>query len=192
MATRMQSSRRDSLVWAIAFSRIYLDSGGIGTSAGRRLFLGIGTFFIVLAILATPSLLKGQGSASINGTVTDASGAVVPGADISVSSQATNATRATQTDATGSYSVTSLTPGTYDITVAKAGLKTIKFAAVTLTVDQALTLDTKLEVSSASATVTVEGTASRLPAIRKLIRPIYRDLGILPPVNAVIQDSVGR
>jgi hypothetical protein len=34
--------------------------------------------------------------------------------------------------------------------------------------------------------------ASRLPAIRKLIRPIYRDLGILPPVNAVIQDSVGR
>src|SRR5271167_2019569 len=34
--------------------------------------------------------------------------------------------------------------------------------------------------------------ATRLPGIRKLIRPIYRDLGILPPVNAVIQDSVGR
>jgi hypothetical protein len=34
--------------------------------------------------------------------------------------------------------------------------------------------------------------ASRLPGIRKLIRPIYRNLGILPPVNAVIQDSVGR
>jgi hypothetical protein len=32
--------------------------------------------------------------------------------------------------------------------------------------------------------------ATRLPQIRKLIRPIYRDLGILPPVNAVIQDSV--
>jgi MFS family permease len=34
--------------------------------------------------------------------------------------------------------------------------------------------------------------ASRLPRIRNVIRPIYRDLGILPPVNAVIQDSVGR
>jgi len=34
--------------------------------------------------------------------------------------------------------------------------------------------------------------ASRLPGIRKLIRPIYQNLGILPPVNAVIQDSVGR
>jgi MFS family permease len=34
--------------------------------------------------------------------------------------------------------------------------------------------------------------ASQLKSIRKLIRPIYRDLGILPPVNAVIQDSVGR
>jgi MFS family permease len=34
--------------------------------------------------------------------------------------------------------------------------------------------------------------ASRLPGIRKSIRPIYKNLGILPPVNAVIQDSVGR
>jgi MFS family permease len=34
--------------------------------------------------------------------------------------------------------------------------------------------------------------AARLPSIREHIRPIYRDLGILPPVNAVIQDSVGR
>ena len=34
--------------------------------------------------------------------------------------------------------------------------------------------------------------ATRLQTIRKLIRPIYMDLGILPPVNAVIQDSVGR
>jgi MFS family permease len=34
--------------------------------------------------------------------------------------------------------------------------------------------------------------ATRLPSIREGIRPIYRDLGILPPVNAVIQDSVGR
>jgi MFS family permease len=34
--------------------------------------------------------------------------------------------------------------------------------------------------------------ATQLRTIRKLIRPIYMDLGILPPVNAVIQDSVGR
>ncbi|MFZ3216216.1 MAG: MFS transporter [Candidatus Acidiferrales bacterium] len=33
---------------------------------------------------------------------------------------------------------------------------------------------------------------TQLPAIRKLIHPIYRDLGILPPVNAMIQDGVGR
>jgi hypothetical protein len=34
--------------------------------------------------------------------------------------------------------------------------------------------------------------AAQLKTIRKLIRPIYMDLGILPPVNAVIEDSVGR
>jgi len=127
-------------------------------NVGRRLVEVIGTFFIVLGFLAAPSLLQAQASASINGTVTDVSGAVVPDAEINVSNAATITTRATRTDATGTYSVSSLVPGIYDITVAKAGLKTIKFAAVTLTVDQALTLDAKLEVSGTSVTVTVEGT----------------------------------
>ena len=47
-------------------------------------------------------------------------------------------------------------------------------------------------VSGACCILGATWFASRLPKIRKLIRPIYRDLGILPPVNAVVQDSVGR
>jgi Carboxypeptidase regulatory-like domain/TonB-dependent Receptor Plug Domain len=115
-------------------------------------------FAAVMAVfLALPFLLHAQ-TASINGTVTDPSGAVVPAATISVINEATNATRETQTGETGTYSIPSLAPGVYDITIAKTGLRTVKFAAVTLTVDQALTLDGKLEVSSAAVTVTVEGT----------------------------------
>ena len=49
-----------------------------------------------------------------------------------------------------------------------------------------------VELSGAFCIAGAAWFASRLPAIRKLIRPIYRNLGILPPVNAVIQDSVGR
>jgi hypothetical protein len=124
----------------------------------QSLFVGIGSLLIIVGILITPSLLQAQASASINGTVTDVSGAVVPGAAVSVLNEATNATRETETNSTGTYSISSLVPGIYDVTIAKSGLKTIKYAAVALTVDQALTLDAKLEVSSGATTVTVEGT----------------------------------
>jgi hypothetical protein len=123
-----------------------------------RFSRGVALCAVLAAVLVAPSLLRAQGTASINGTVTDPSGAVVPGATITVLNEATNATRQIQTTDTGTYSISNLAPGKYDITIAKTGLKTVKFAAVTLTVDQALTLDATLEVGSASQTVTVEGT----------------------------------
>jgi hypothetical protein len=115
-------------------------------------------FIAVIAVfLGLPFLLQAQ-TASINGTITDPTGAVVPGATISVVNQATNASRETQSNESGTYTIPSLPPGVYDLTIAKSGLKTIQFAAVTLTVDQALTIDGKLEVGTAAQTVTVEGT----------------------------------
>jgi hypothetical protein len=123
-----------------------------------RLFPRVFVCAMLAVALTAPSALRAQGTASINGTVTDPSGAVVPGVAISVLNEATNATREIQTTDTGTYSISNLAPGTYDITFAKAGLKTVKFAAVTLTVDQALTLDAALEVGPATQTVTVEGT----------------------------------
>ncbi len=123
----------------------------------RSVFGAIASCVILAASLAAPSSVRAQGTASINGTVTDASGALIPGADISVLSEATNAIRDVQTGETGTYTISNLAPGKYDVTFAKSGLKTVKFAAVTLTVDQALTLDAALEVSSTSQTVTVEG-----------------------------------
>jgi|HubBroStandDraft_1064217.scaffolds.fasta_scaffold03676_4 hypothetical protein len=142
----------------VRFLETIVTTGGNGMNVQRRVFGAVGTFFIVLGILVAPSLLRAQASASINGTITDASGAVVPGAAVSVSNEATNATRETQSNSTGTYSLSSLVPGKYDVTISKSGLKTLKFAAVVLTVDQALTLDAKMEVSSANVTVTVEGT----------------------------------
>ena len=123
-----------------------------------RVVLRVAAVIMFMSVLLVPSLAHAQGTASVNGTVTDPSGAVIPGASVSATNEATNLTRETVTAGDGTYSLASLAPGTYDITIAKAGLKTLKFAAVSLTVDQALTLDAKLEVSSASQTVLVEGT----------------------------------
>jgi Carboxypeptidase regulatory-like domain len=121
------------------------------SSAARMLLL-------ILGVAMLPGIVRAQ-IASINGTVTDPSGAVVPGATVAAVNEDTNASRDTQTGNTGAYSISNLVPGKYDITIEKSGLKTVKFAAVTLTIDQALTLDAKLEISVASQTVTVEGTS---------------------------------
>jgi Carboxypeptidase regulatory-like domain len=112
---------------------------------------------LMLGVAMLPGILGAQ-TASINGTVTDPSGAVVPGATVAAVNEDTNASRDSQTGNTGGYSISNLAPGKYDITIEKSGLKSVKFAAVTLTVDQALTLDAKLEISVSSQTVTVEGT----------------------------------
>jgi hypothetical protein len=118
--------------------------------------------FKIAALLAVislvlPGLARAQASASINGTVTDASGAVVPQAEVTAVNEATSATRSAQTSGSGTYSLPNLIPGAYDVTIDKSGLKTVKFVAVPLTVDQALTLDVKLELGGTSQTVTVEG-----------------------------------
>ncbi|MGA7188695.1 MAG: TonB-dependent receptor [Candidatus Acidiferrales bacterium] len=123
-----------------------------------RVVLRVAAVIMFMSALMVPSLAHAQGTASINGTVTDPSGAVIPGASVSATNEATNLIRETATAGDGTYSVVSLAPGIYNITIAKPGLKTLKFAAVTLTVDQALTLDAKLELSSAAQTVLVEGT----------------------------------
>jgi Carboxypeptidase regulatory-like domain/TonB-dependent Receptor Plug Domain len=124
----------------------------------KGVVLRIAAVIMFVSVLMFPSLAHAQGTASINGTVTDPSGAVIPGTSVSATNEATNLTRETVTAGDGTYSLVNLTPGTYDVTIAKTGLKTLKFAAVALTVDQALTLDAKLELSSAAQTVTVEGT----------------------------------
>jgi hypothetical protein len=96
-------------------------------------------------------------TASLSGTITDSSGAVVPRAKVSVVNAATSIAREVETGASGVYTIVQLAPGSYEITFEKAGFRTVKFTAVNLTVDQKLTLDTKLEVTSASEQITVEG-----------------------------------
>src|SRR5262245_45133196 len=79
-----------------------------------------------LGLLALSLLLSGVSlgqikSGMIIGTVTDASGAVVPGARVVVISQETNVTTSVVTDETGNFTVPYLAPGTYTVQVDKPG-----------------------------------------------------------------------
>jgi hypothetical protein len=99
-------------------------------------------------------------TASVNGTVTDTSGALVQHATVTLRNAATNATREVETGAAGVYSVPNLDAGQYEVTVRKEGFRQVRFENITLTVDQAFTLNAKLDVGSNAEQVTVEGTAA--------------------------------
>src|SRR5205814_7101744 len=62
-------------------------------------------------------------SGTISGTVTDPQGAVVPGASVTITDQATNATRSTKSGSTGSYVFPEVDPGIYTVKVAGAGFR---------------------------------------------------------------------
>jgi hypothetical protein len=121
----------------------------------RRLVLFAVATSLTLVLVRT----AGAQTASVNGTVSDSTGALVQNATVTATNTATNIARSAQTGASGVYTLTELVAGLYNLTVEKAGFRTVRFAAVTLTVDQALTLNTKLEVGSNQEQVTVEDTS---------------------------------
>jgi outer membrane receptor protein involved in Fe transport len=95
------------------------------------------------------------GGATLNGTVTDPTGAVVTGAKITATQTATGLVRGTESGSAGIYSLTSLPPGSYDVSVEKTGFKMAKFKAAELTVGAEATLDVKLEVGAVAEAVDV-------------------------------------
>jgi hypothetical protein len=124
----------------------------------RRVYGGFASFLILLGILAAPSVLRAQ-TAKVTGTVLDTSAAAVAGASVTATNAATSIARSTVSTDTGAYTISSLQPGVYIFTFTKTGFKVVKFDQITLTVDQVLTLDAKLEVGAVSSTVEVAATS---------------------------------
>ena len=96
---------------------------------------------------------------TITGTVTDASGAVVSGADVTVTNTETGAARSIKTASAGEYSFPDLPAGTYDLRVKQANFKEYVSKGVQLFVSSTATVNVKLEVGSASEQMTVEANA---------------------------------
>ena len=120
--------------------------------------------FVLLAAAALSLILilvctSGAQTASINGTVTDASGAIVAHATVTATNTSTNIARSTETGSEGVYSLTDLVAGPYDLTIEKSGFRLVRFEALTLTVDQTVTLNARLQVGSNQEQVMVEGKA---------------------------------
>ncbi|MBI3695952.1 MAG: carboxypeptidase regulatory-like domain-containing protein, partial [Acidobacteria bacterium] len=96
------------------------------------------------------------------GTVQDASGALVPGAAVSLTNTGTGQSYTTATSSTGSYSFTNVVAGSYDLTVTAKGFRTYIHRDVSVTVNTVRREDITLEVGQVSESVTVQAAALAL------------------------------
>jgi hypothetical protein len=130
--------------------------------AGWRRMVPAGAFglFVYFALLFPAALRAQVENGTITGRVTDPSGAVIPGADVTVTYTVTALVLHGQTNGDGTYSFPQLQPGTYRIEVAKAGFKRTT-ATVVLTVAQVAQADLQMSLGSETEVVNVraENTA---------------------------------
>src|SRR5437588_301614 len=118
-----------------------------------------------LLILCSPWLLAQDATGRIVGTVTDPTGAVVPGVHVVVTNASTHITRDKTTDNIGYYQVLSLPVGSYTVSVDHKGFKAVATSANNLDINQSLRIDVQLAVGSTNEVVTVETTASTVETI---------------------------
>lgn len=126
-----------------------------GRSAGTH-FPVLLTLIAALTLVPACTIGLAQGiTGSITGTITDSSGAVIPGASITITQVETNAVRSVTTSGAGTYSVTNLQPGHYNIKVTKSGFQTYTQSGTTLAIDQTVEIDARLGVGSQEQSVEV-------------------------------------
>jgi hypothetical protein len=115
---------------------------------------------VLLSLLLIPVAALAQANASIVGTAKDASGAVLPGVVVEVSSPVLiEKTRSVVTSGTGQYAVESLRPGTYTVTFTLTGFSTVKREGVELSGSFVATVNAELKVGGLAETITVTSEA---------------------------------
>lgn len=113
-------------------------------------------------LLAAPVLAQTATTASMSGRVTDAQGAVTPGATVTLTDRATAQARTAVTDSQGRYAFFTLPPGVYDLSVTLGGFKTATVAGLIVEATRPAVQDVGLEVGGLTDEVTINATAETL------------------------------
>jgi hypothetical protein len=117
---------------------------------------------LIGATLATSALWAQGQNATIQGTITDASGGAVVGAKVDVKNTGTGITQTATSDAQGRYSVPQLPIGDYEVQASQAGFQTAIRRGITLSVGNELVVDFSLQVGQQQQTVEVQGEVSQV------------------------------
>jgi hypothetical protein len=116
---------------------------------------GVVFLFFLLAILSSARLRAQITSSTMYGQVTDATGAAVPGAEVSVSNTDTNLTRTLETNSAGEYRIELLPVGSYRVEITKAGFKKVVLAGVVLQINVPARVDAMMQLGNVSESITV-------------------------------------
>ena len=114
-----------------------------------------------LFLLTVSTIGFGQDTnASLSGTVTDPTGAAIPGAKLTITNEATSFQSSFVSDETGAYTFRNLTPGKYHVDISAAGFKSSTQKGIELAANQVARLDLHLTVGKTDETVTVTADSS--------------------------------
>jgi Carboxypeptidase regulatory-like domain len=121
----------------------------------KRAVLGL-----IVAAWLLPALAAAQAvTGTILGLITDSTGAVMPGATVTLTNTGTGLVRVVTTDSNGEFTAPSLPTGTYSVKAELSGFKTVTRPDVPLGVDQRVRIDVKLEIGAVEESVTVTGSS---------------------------------
>lgn len=146
----------------------------------RRLVL-----VVSLVALAVPPALAQQGTSEVRGVVRDQQGAVLPGATVTVRNQDTGMFRETVTTQDGTYFVSGIVPGRYEISASLEGFRPQTQRDVMLQLGKTLTLDLSLQVGALAEAVTVTAESPIVDVTSKEVggNITTRELTDLPSIN---------
>src|SRR5499427_10130654 len=117
---------------------------------------------LIFATVISTSIAQSQATASLRGTISDPSGAVIPDATVTLKSSENGSSRKTATDINGEYSFLQVAPGDYNLIAEKSGFATVTNGHVKLLVSTPETLDLKMALSAAGEIVNVASEASQV------------------------------
>jgi hypothetical protein len=120
-----------------------------------RAICGLFLFVTLAIVFAAPSAIAQANRATITGTVTDSSGAVVAGVEVTAVNKGSDAATKTSSNQDGIYVIPNLFPGKYSVEFRKDGFDTVLHPAVTLESTQVARIDAALKVGAVSASITV-------------------------------------
>ncbi len=115
--------------------------------------------FALTALLLLSGIAFAQSTGTIAGTVTDPTGAVLPGATVTITNQQTSETHPLKTDSAGLYSLPGLAPGTYKIQVEAQGMQTTVANDLVVAVGTTTTQNFSVKIASTSTTVEIVAAA---------------------------------
>src|ERR1700720_341568 len=133
---------------------------GLGLRRVKKIVASlIGVIFSLTLTVSVHSQVTG---ATLSGSVTDASGAIIPGAEVSVKNNGTGISKEITVDSAGFYTVPNLPAGVYEVRVTASGFSTAVHSNLTLAVGAQQLLNFPLKIGTTTETVQVTAAAPQI------------------------------